>query len=306
MNQRSTYILLGVFAGLAVIAYFLASPSDERIASYSIEHVNLNMDSAKIQSVTITKPNSTFSLENIGGKWYVTKAEPAEWRYPADETTVKNLLGSIQKLKITSMVSSNPDRQHLFQVDSTGTLLSFADRGGNSISFYVGKMGPSFSETYVRPANSNDVFLAEGLTSWEVNKEMKEWRDKVIVKVERDSVRRLTFRYQKSQFTLIKDSVWSIQPPVKTSKIDETIVTSLLGSLESLKAAEFVDSTIKLPPPQLTLDLTMPEAVTMYFIPIPPDSSKYWVRTSTTEQTFTANKWSVQPLLKQRNDFLQK
>lgn len=303
MKQQSTLILLGLFLVLAVIAYFLVGPSEEREASYSLTDVRLSMDSSIVQTISITRNNSTISLQNIGGKWLVVKSEPTELRYPADESAVKNLLSSLQKLKVTSLVSSNPDRQHLFQVDSTGTLLSFADRGGKTIAFYVGKMGPSFSETYVRPVNSNDVYIAEGITSWEVNKDAKDWRDKVIVKVTRDSVRQLTFRYPKEQFTLVKDSVWRIRPEAKGT-INESAVTSLLSSLESFRAADFVDSTINLPSPQLTLEFLMPEPAAMSFVPVPPDSSKYWVKASTTEQIFVANKWNVQQFLKHRKDFL--
>jgi hypothetical protein len=303
MKQQSTLILLGLFLVLAVIAYFLVGTGEEREASYSLAHVRLNMDSSSVQTISITRKNATVSLQNIGGKWYVVRSEPTESRYPADESAVKSLLGSIQKLKVTSLVSSNPDRQPLFQVDSTGTLLSFADRSGKSISFYVGKMGPSFSETYVRPVNSNDVYIAEGITSWEVNKEAKDWRDKVVVKVTRDSVRQLTFRYPKEHFTLVKDSVWRMQPATK-EKINESAITSLLSSLESLRAADFVDSTIKLPSPQITLEVLMPDHVAMSFVPIPPDSSKYWVKASTTEQIFVAHKWNVQQFLKHRKDFL--
>lgn len=305
MKHQSTFILLGLFIVLAVIAYFLVGSTEEREASYSLADVRLGMDSSSVQSISITRNNSTFSLQNIGGKWYVVKSEPAEWRYPADEASVKSLLGSIQKLKITSLISSNPDRQHLFQVDSTGTLLAYADRSGRSISLYVGKMGPSFTETYVRPVNSNDVYLAEGLTTWEVNKDLKDWRDKVILKVARDSVRQITFRYPRDRYTLLRDSVWRMQPSAKEKeKINESAITSLLGSLESLRASDFVDSTVKLPSPQLTLELIMPEPATVFFVPVPPDSSQYWVRASTTEQTFIIQKWNAQQFLKQRKDFL--
>lgn len=316
MKQRSTYILLGVFVVLAVITFFLVRPPGEREASYSLAHLDLTMDSAKVQNIAITRASGMLSLKNIGGIWYVTKGEEGR-RYPADENSVNRLLGSIQKLKITSLISSKPERQGLFQVDSTGTLLSCTDRDGKVLSFYVGKMGPSFSESYIRPANSDDVLLAEGITTWDVAKELKDWRDKVIQKIVRDSVHELTFRYAKERFTLLRDTqpdtsgspeadgrvhVWRMQPAPK-EKINEPTITALLGSLENLRADDFVDSVIRLPSPQLTLDLKTPEPVTMSFTPVPPDSSKYWVKTSATEQLFTASKWNVQPILKQKKDF---
>lgn len=299
MKQRSTYLLIGLFLVLAVIAYvFLRSP-EEREASYSLSDVKLAVDSSQVQSLKIVRPSATISLQDIGGTWHVVK-DDGGWRYPADESSVKRLLSNMQNLKIRSLISSNPQKQNLFQVDSTGTQILLTDRNGNAEGIVVGKMGPSFSETYIRPARSSNVYLAEGISSWEVNKELRDWRDKTILKVVQDSVRAISYKYAKDQFSVTRDSVWRI----KKDTVASSVMTGILSSLANLRADDFVDSAAKVSPPQVRIEIADPQRTTLKFSPVPPDSARYWVTSSATSQLFIMNKWNVQNILKQRKDFL--
>ena len=299
MKGRSTYLLVATFAALILVAYFLLRSPEEREASYSLEDSRFSMDSSQVSSVKIVRPATSLSLKEIGGTWYVVRDDGIT-RYPADENSVKRLFSSLHNLKVRSLISSNPQKQDLFQVDSTGTQLLLTDRNGKTSALVVGKMGPSFSETYIRPAASNNVYLAEGISSWDVNKEFRDWREKTILKVVEDSLRGLNYRYAKDQFSLTRDSLWRI----KKDTVSSTAVSGVLNTLANLRADDFVDSSVRIPAPQLRLDLGLSQQVSLNFSPMPPDSSRYWVTSSATPQTFIMNKWSVQNILKQRKDFL--
>ena len=300
MKQRSTYLLLALLLALTAISYLLLRSPGEREASYSLADLKLSVDSSQVQSIRIVRPSSVLSLQDIGGTWFVVKDEPSSWRYPADENSMKQLLGNVQNFKVKSLISSNPSKQNLFQVDSTGTQLVLTDRVGKKTEFVVGKMGPSFSETYVRPSNSNNVYLAEGISPWELNKELRDWRDKTILKLTPDSVRAISYRYAKDLFSITRDSLWRI----RKDTVVTSVITGVLNSLTNLRADDFVDSTAKVSTPQLKLDIALPQPITLNFSPLPPDSSRYWVTTSAAPQIFIMNKWSVQNILKQRKDYL--
>ncbi len=299
MSQRSTYLLLGLFFALILIAYVLLRSPEEREASYSVEDAALSIDSSSVQSIKIVRPSATVSVQDIGGTWYVVK-DDGSWRYPADVSSVERLLSNVQNLKIRSLISSNPQKQNLFQVDSTGTQVFLTDRSGKVAGLVVGKMGPSFSETYIRPSNSANVYLAEGISSWEVNKELRDWRDKTILKVAQDSVRAISYKYAKDRFSVTRDSVWHI----KKDTVASSLMMGILNSLVNLRADDFVDSLIKVLPPQAQIDIAVPQPVTLKFSPMPPDSARYWVKSSAASQLFIVNKWNVQNILKQRKDFL--
>ena len=70
-----------------------------------------------------------------------------------------------------------------------GTHIIVTERSGKTTNLIIGKMGPSFSEVYVRQPASQDVYLGEGIDSWSVNKDLKEWRDKTIFTQPAEAIR---------------------------------------------------------------------------------------------------------------------
>lgn len=301
MKKNSTLILIVVLIILAIVVYFMIQPSAERETSYSLSDLNIAADSAQISAITLVRDGKATRLEDVGGIWnLVDLSGVPEGRYPADDGAVKRLLGAVQKLKITSLISSNPQKQGLYQVDSTGTTLTLKERSGKTIELVVGKMGPSFSETYIRTSGSNEVYLAEGLMTWDVNKETRDWRDKTIYDVKQDSIRSLTYRYPKDEFTLLKDSVWMLGKD--TAFVTE--VNGVLSTLASLRAEDFVDSAMDVSKAQFQLDFTARKTYSLTFVPLPPDSARYMVKTSHSPQLFVVNKWSVKPIMKQKKEFL--
>jgi len=301
MKKYSTAVLIVLFVVLAIVVYLMIRPSAERETSYSVSELNIAVDSAQVTAITILHGGKTTCLEDIGGVWnLVNLSAVPNGRYPADDAAVKRLLGAVQKQKITSLISINPQKQSLYQVDSTGTQLTLKDRSGRTVGLIVGKMGPSFSETYIRPSGSNEVYLAEGLMAWDVNKETKDWRDKTIYDVKQDSIKSLAYRYPKDEFTLLRDSVWMLGKD--TAFVTE--VNGVLSTLASLRADDFVDSAMDLSHAQFQVDFTEKNTYSLTFVPLPPDSSRYVLKTSHSPQLFIVNKWSVKPIMKQRKEFL--
>lgn len=295
--KKSTLYLIATFIILFAVAYLVFSPTQERTTSYSLSDLNLKVDSALVNKIEIVKGNASVTLEHTGGKWNLTSPV----RYLADEPSVLSLLSSANKFKIMSLVSSNPTKQTLYQVDtSTGTNVKFSDRKGKTVSLIVGKMGPAYSETYIRTPGSNDVYLAEGFNSWSINKEVRDWRDKTIFKSEKDVIKQLAFEYAKEKFSITKlDSInWS----VNGDSANNSTVSNLLSTLSNLRTEDFVDSMISLPPAQLKLQVMSNEITNLQFHPMPPDSAKYWISTSLSPQIFVVSKYMAQQILKQKKD----
>jgi hypothetical protein len=180
-------------------------------------------------------------------------------------------------------------------VDSTGSKLTLTDRQGKTTSLIVGKMGPSYSDVYFRVPDSKDVYLGEGLNTWTVNQELRDWRDKTIFSASADSFRHLSLRYRGKTYDLRRDSTtWKYGK----DSIAASVMTSMLNTLSNLCAEDFVD-TVYLPKTQpFELKVQTSEETDLNFFPEPPDSSKYFVQTSQSAQGFTLNKWTVQELFK--------
>jgi hypothetical protein len=132
-----TYLLLALLLVLGAIVLFLLPSSEERDSSDTAPVLTLTLDSASVVKIDIQKGTRALSLENVGGKWMVVSGAS----YPADAAAVRQFVGGLCRLKIGSHISSNPERQAIFQVDSSGTRLVVTERSGASTSLIIGKWG---------------------------------------------------------------------------------------------------------------------------------------------------------------------
>jgi len=146
------------------------------MTSYTPPPVSFSVDSASVVGIGIGRPGKTLTIEKVGGVWTIT----SEGNLRADPAAVNQVIGGLSRFKPGSLVSDNPAKQGLFQVDSSGSIVTLTDREGNKCSIIIGKMGPSFSEVYFRIPGTTVVYLGSGITTWSLNKEVRDWRDKTI------------------------------------------------------------------------------------------------------------------------------
>ncbi len=296
--DRSTKLLVGLIVVLAVGVYLVLPSGKERESSFKPSELNLALDSASIVKIEVQRPGKSVILENVGGKWMITSPV----HYGADGQAVAQVIGGVRRLKVGSLVSSNPDKQRLFQVDSTGSKLTLTDRSGKSTSLIVGKIGPSYSEVYLRLADSKDVYLGEGLNSVVIKQELKDWRDKTIFTTNSDSIKRIAIAHRTKNFVLERDSaIWKLGKDT----VATNVMTSALSVISNLHADDFVDTLYTPTTKPTVLRVQTKEEVTLNFYPQPPDSTKYFVQTSHSSQNFVLNKWTFQELLKPVERFLK-
>ena len=73
------------------------------------------------------------------------------------------MLDKIAEMKTLQRVSSNPEKQAVFQVDSSGTEAKLSDASGNLlVHLFAGKTTPEIFNSYVRAADSDDVLYRPG------------------------------------------------------------------------------------------------------------------------------------------------
>lgn len=289
--NRSTILLIALLLVLGAIVLFLLPSDQEREISDAPPDVALHVDSASVTKIEIQHAPRLMLLENIGGKWMIT----APSRHQADPAAVTRLIGGLARFKVGSLISSNPEKQHLFQVDTAGTHLIVTERSGKTTNIIIGKMGPSFSEVYFRLPTSHDVYLGEGVDSWSVNKDVKEWRDKTIFAQPAEAIQTLSLGANGKQHDFHRDSTgWKSG--------DETVPTStlnpVLSTLAGLRADDFVDTATTFPTEPITVSVGGTENVSLNLYPVTPDSSKYIVQTSASPQLYTIGKYTAQQLLK--------
>ncbi len=288
--NRSTLILISILVALGAIVIFLLPGETEHETSYTQGLGKITVDSASIVKIDMRKGGKSITLENVGGRWTLT----SPLRFPADITPINQLLSALARFSVGSLISTNPEKQSLFQVDSSGTLLTVTGRSGASTALIIGKMGPSFSEVYFRLPSSKEVYLAEGFDGWLVSKEVKEWRDKTILGVSSEGVANLTYQVGGKRYEYLKDSSgWKLD----AKQFDKSYMNATLSSLAHFKADDFADSGVTPTSKPITLEIHGAQNLALQFYPVLPDTSKYYVQLQGNPTTYVLQKWTAQQVL---------
>jgi hypothetical protein len=292
--NRSTWILVAVLAVLLVAAFFVLRQPGEVSTSGNAADVLARYDSAAVDKLEIASPSGVVALAIEGGKWMIV----SPLRYPADQLSVTAAIGKGKRIELKNVVSSNPQKQQLFQVDSAGTLVRVFEHGTQGAAFHVGKPGASYAETYVRREGSNDVYLADGLLTYTFAKSVKEWRDKTIFKSDPDRIRNVRLQFRDTTLALqFQDSLWRVDG----DSASQTAVRSFLDALTNLQTDEFVDTAVTVSSaPNAVIEV---EGVQIRFYP-GNDGGKYFVQTSAGPQWFEIQQWRAAQALKRKKDFL--
>ncbi len=291
--KRSTLVLGGVFVVLLAIAFVVLQKPGEQSRSSAAAGTLLRIDSVAVDRIELRNPSSRIVLEKKGAEWYVTQPLSAH----ADQTAVASLIGVCRELRSLGVVSGRPDKHGVFQVDSTGTRVTVYEKGAETASFIVGKAGSTYADTYLRLAHSNDVLQVSGLPGDRINRPLRDWRDRTITRVPRETIRQISYQYGDTTFVVaLKDSVWMIG----RDKVQPSIINGLLGTLSSLQADDFADSVAVAP--RVTAQITFGgEQVRFAYR---KETGKYLVQDSSSPQWFVLESWRANDVLKRKKDLL--
>jgi hypothetical protein len=256
----------------------------------------LTYDPDRVDTLEITAPAGHIVIARASGGWELQ----SPLRYPADTSALAAALRTGAALELTSVVSTNPAKRGLFKLDEAGTLVRIAERGKDAETFWVGKPGPSYNETYVRKDNSDDVYLVGANLATVFKDRPNDWRDKTILKVEPGMVTDVEFRYGDTTFALThRDTLWQ----VGQVNADPGAVGSFINAIAGFSADDFVDTTTtEEPVAQVTVRGTGWTLPLTFFRP--GGSDRVFVRDVGRKQTFSVYSWRASQVLKRKKDFL--
>ncbi|MBI4429363.1 MAG: DUF4340 domain-containing protein [Ignavibacteriales bacterium] len=293
--MKQNTILIGVLALLLVVAYVVLQKPGEQSLSEEGTGKLVEVDSLKVDRIEIKSPTLDVALEKKGAEWFVQR--PLVYR--ADQNTVANALHQAGNLEVKSIVSSNPEKHSMFTVDSTGTMVRIYEAGNERAGFIVGKPSSSFSDTYVRKMNSNDVALAGGGFGYIFNRALREWREKNIATMAQENIKEVKFQYGDTTFTLaFKDSVWMIG----RDSADNSSVQNILRNLSTVTADDFIDSSLS-PQPKVSAQIAYNDIQLRFAFSKP--TGKFYVQSSASSQWFVMETWRAEQLLKRKKELVK-
>jgi hypothetical protein len=291
--KKNTYFLLGLFCCLLIAAFLVLQKPGERNANSANTGLLFSIDSLLVDKIEIQSSAFSLVLEKHGVDWVI--AQPIN--YKADQTTVGQFIHQIKSIEIKTIVSSKPEKHSVFQVDQAGIRVTVYEKGAERAAFVLGKMAESYSESYICRSNSNEVLLVEGISRYTVNRPVKDWRDKTILSVPKESIKDLRYQYGDTTFTVaVSDSTWFIGK----DKAQQPVVEGILSSISNLQADDFIDSTVS---PKVTA--MMAYAGTQLRFAIMKPLNKYYVQSSNSPQWFVLEQWKINQILKRKKEIVE-
>ena len=309
MKIKQLLVLVGILIVLGLLVFILENPFGKSEEQKKVEEAKLlfpffnKADVAKIEIIAAFGLTTT-TLVKQNNQWLVESMD----NYPADQTAVEELLDKVTEMKTVQRASSNPEKQSVFQVDSSGVEAKLTDGGGNLLAhLFAGKTTPEIFNSYVRAADSNDVYIVKGHLKSTFDKGYRSWRDRTIFAFLKEDVTHLTIRSTEEEIELQIDAAgaWQMLKPV-TSAADGTAVetiTDLMSSLETDDFAELKDlSEYGLDAPQASITAMLKDGSTRTLLIGGEESGSHYVKRLDKAQIFELTKTKVDKLIKKSAD----
>ncbi len=256
MNRR-VWTLAAIFVVLLlvyVVRWLAASSSSHRASGFVLE----NIDPAAVTEIIVIHQQDTVHLVKQGQQWLV-EVDSAVYR-PASENRIRTWLKTMEEARYLK-ISQNPEKLAIFEVtEDKGIHVQYRDHRGRVLAdFFVGKIGPDFTTSYVREAQDNTVYLAEPGYRNVFPTRLEAWRERRLLPgVKPDEVVYLRLENPQDTLVLVRDpSGWRAEGAETT---DTLAAKRLVRHVAMMTAVAFADTvppeSAGLTPPRRRLEVS--------------------------------------------------
>lgn len=310
MKTKQLLILAAIFVVLAIVILLFENPFGQSEYEKKVETATPlfpNFNEEQVMKIEITATDETTTLSKQNDSWVVASMD----NYPADGEGVTELLSKVTEFKNTQRVSNNPEKQAEFEVDSTGVEAKLIDANGKVLAhLFVGKTTPGFLSSYVRPADSNDVYIAQGYLQSVFDKGTRTWKDRTIFSFNKGIVTQLNIISPEETVELRLDAegAWQMIKPVAAAA-KATEVDALLTAFSELDTDDFAEARdalteYELDAPQSTISAVLNDGTTATLHVGKEEEGKLYVKRDDKDTVFRLFKSNVDRLIK-RSDALK-
>jgi hypothetical protein len=288
-------------------AYLLMQQSEKRSLTPRETDNFLALDSGLVNKITIRRLGGAVEFQKQGEIWTVLDGGKA---YPTEKGAVEQIANLAHTMKVGEVISSNPDKRMLFQVDTLiGNNVSFYRDGNVLASVIVGKTAPDFQTTYVRKPEANDVYIAVGSFGRFFGRPAAGYRDKTLLTVDTMQIATVSFKGQETDYQIMHlDSLWRVIPTKGDAFApDPAKMSQLLRQLSNVRWNNPITGAATAPDfskPALQVDIAMRDGTTkaLFFAAQGGESKDYFVRSSTSEEAFIVAEYVMKNLAKKPDE----
>lgn len=248
-----------------------------------------------VEAIEFLSADDTVKLHRTPDGWTVNG-------FDAAQSEVESLFEALAEAGEGELVARSPSSHaRMGVVDSAGVRLSVGSGEETLADVIVGKRGRAYQTRYVRREGDDRVFLVKGRLAGLVERQVTDWRDKLIVDVQPDSVARLTVTRGSRRFTLVRaDSLWNFENggPTDSSRVRRT--------LEAYKGLSASGGSVFATPEQIdSIDFAHPDrrtvletagGDTLAHLVFDSTSTGFWVRHDSRGTVYHLLTWKVNDL----------
>jgi hypothetical protein len=300
--QRFLIIALGLQLALGVFVFW-----PRPVASSTGQPLMAGFKASDVTGMTITDDKGvTTKLVKQGDSWVA----PDAGNYPADGTKITPVLDKLTAIKTGKPVATTVASQAQLQVaeGKFARKIELTKADNTTQTVFLGS--PAGQSVHVRLGGKNDVFIAGGLSTYEVSADLLSWIDPVYLSLNANDLTALTLTNKNGSFALTKDAQgqWQLAGVSGAETLDQGKATSLATSATSLRMTKPLGKTedpawgLKQPSAVLTMQVKTSNAgtpgptktVTLTVGSQDPTDKSYVVKSSESEYYVRVAEYSVQ------------
>lgn len=238
MSFRTTIILAIIVGILAGLAYYDSKRSEKKKEQEEKQKTLLELKKEDITEIQIDRATDSVHLIASGkDRWEITA--PIKTR--ADEASVGRVISTFEKLQYKDIVDEQGKNLKEYELDHPAATFQITLKQGKKHTVHVGARNPVLNINYLRINNDPRVYSVEGEIGNIGSLPLLELRDKKLTDFNSEKAESIRVNTTELGLMFQKEAgSWKMKQPLESPASDSE-VSSLLSSLEFLRAAQFMD-----------------------------------------------------------------
>lgn len=253
-TEKKIYVGLAVLLVIGGLIYLQSKKSKEEAAMRSVPTTSsaslpeIKLPEADVDNVTKlvvkNKDKEEVVVEKRGEQWWVVKPVEAL----ASQQNVKSTLDNLKAIEVKDAINDTPEAPNMYkdydlEGDEAIHVTAFkGDKGSEKIfDAYFGKSGSRGQ--MARLGDKPGIWVVKGYSSFQYARQVKDWREKSILKFEDKNVVSVTIDNEEGSFSFSKnEEEWSATfNKKKIDKFDAEKIKDMLRAFRALNAEDFAD-----------------------------------------------------------------
>ncbi len=235
-NKIKPKFFISILVLLIVATVLTIFLNKRKVVNHNLADIHIGL----VEKIEVKLPGSakTIAVTKENNSWYVTQGNA---RYKADIRIVANYLnkiGTIQQKKVITRKKRDWGKYWVTESKGIHIKLFYAEEKP-ILDFIIGKsnyekpanplLGDAKTDTYFRFTKNWVVYQTDGLMQKHLNRNLNDWRNKLITHLKSNEVYQIKFSYPDSSYILkLKDDQWICNQ----GKIDQSRVLKYISNVQ--------------------------------------------------------------------------